>query len=172
MSDDTATSLSVSVKELPSVHVAYIACLLKGEPGEFGEIHECFQRVQAWVRERGYDPFSQLNVGALRSMDGRPSSYDCCVQVPEVQSGSGDVEIQELPGGRYEVVSIRKDPAIIGDSIHRFYQFALRAPRTRSRLTARIPPTRFTTNARWSTVCQSCSSLIVTSPVQFSALLG
>jgi len=122
MSDNTAALLSVSIKELPSMHVAYIAYRLKGEPGKFGEIRECFQRVQAWVKERGYDPFLQLNVGALRSVDGRPSIYDCCVQVPEVQSGSGDVEIQELPGGRYAVVSIRKDPAIIGDSIRRFYQ--------------------------------------------------
>ena len=140
MSDDTATSLSVSIKELPSVHVAYIAYPLKGEPGEFGEIHECFQRVQAWVRERGYDPFSQLNVGALRSMDGRPSSYDCCVQVPgQVQSGSGDVEIQELPGGRYAVVRIRKDPAIIGDSIRRFYQDALRAPQNKIEIDGQRP---------------------------------
>jgi len=121
--NDTLPPLSVSIKELPSMHVAYITYPLKGDPGEFDKIHECFQRVQAWVKERGYDPFSQLNVGALRSVDGRPSSYDCCIRVPDlVQSGSGEVSLQELPGGRYAVVSIRKDPAIIGDSIRRFYQ--------------------------------------------------
>ena len=123
MNDNTTTALSVSIKELPSVHAAYITYPLKGEPGEFDAIHECFQRVQAWVREHGCDPFAQLNVGALRSIDGRPSSYDCCVQVPgRIQSGSGGVDLQELPGGRYAVASIRKDPAIIGDSIRRFYQ--------------------------------------------------
>jgi DNA gyrase inhibitor GyrI len=123
MNDNTTTALSVLIKESPPVHVAYIAHALTGEPGEFDAIRECFQRVQAWVRERGYDPFLQLNVGALRSVDGRPSSYDCCVQVPDqIQSGSGEVKLNELPGGRYAVVSIRKDPAIIGDSIRRFYQ--------------------------------------------------
>ena len=31
MSDNTATALSVSIKELPFIHVAYIAYPLKGE---------------------------------------------------------------------------------------------------------------------------------------------
>ena len=96
--------------------------------------------MQAWVRERGYDPFLQLNVGALRSVEGRPSRYDCCVQVPnQVQGSSGDVKPEELPGGRYAVVSIRKDPAIIGDSIRRFYQDTLRAPQNQIEIDSQRP---------------------------------
>jgi DNA gyrase inhibitor GyrI len=123
MSDDT-TTLSISIKELPSVHVAYIEYKVGSEQGDMhNEIGECFRRVQAWVRERGGDPFSLLNVGALNRLGGQLSSYECCVQVSEqVQSGSDGVKIKELPGGRYAVASIAKDPSIIGPSIGRFHQ--------------------------------------------------
>jgi DNA gyrase inhibitor GyrI len=55
--------------------------------------------------------------------DGRLLRYECCVEVPaQVQSGLDDIGIQELPGGQYAVVTIQKDPAIVGPSIGRFYQ--------------------------------------------------
>ena len=86
------------------------------------EIGECFRRVQAWVRERGYDPLTRT-IGALQMVDDRLSSYACCIQIAEeVQSGSGGVGIKELPGGRYAVVNMEKVPAIIGESIGRFYR--------------------------------------------------
>lgn len=121
---DNAASQSVAIKELPSVHVAYIEYRAGAEQGDMhNEIGECFRRVQAWVRERGYDPLTLLTIGAIKMVDGQPSSYECCVQIPEkAQSGSGDVDIKELPGGRYAVVSIEKDPRTIGDSIGRFHQ--------------------------------------------------
>ena len=124
MSDNAATLLSVSIRELPTVHVAYIEYKPDAEQGDMhAQIGDCFRRVQAWVREHGYDPLSRLTIGAIKMTDGQLSSYECCVQVPEqVQSGSGDVEIQELVGGRYAVVTIEKDPRIIGDSIGRFYE--------------------------------------------------
>jgi len=124
MSDNAATLLSVSIRELPTVHVAYIEYKPDAEQGDMhAQIGDCFRRVQAWVRERGYDPLSRLTIGAIKMTGGQLSSYECCVQVPEqVQGGSGDVEIQELVGGRYAVVTIEKDPRIIGDSIGRFYE--------------------------------------------------
>jgi len=86
------------------------------------QIGECFQRVQAWVTKQGYSPRT-LTIGVTNMVDGQLSSYDCCVQVPEqVQSGSDGIAIKELPGGRCAVVSIEKDPSIIGDSIGRFYR--------------------------------------------------
>lgn len=124
MSDSTAARLVVSIGELPPVHVAYIGCDLAAAGGDVaGEIRQHFQRVQAWVREQGHDPHSLWSIGALRTVAGRPSSYECCVQVPEeVQRGSAGVGIQELPGGRYAVVSIARDPAIIGRTIGHFHQ--------------------------------------------------
>ena len=124
MSGNTATSLSVSVSELPAVHVAYLVYTANAEPGDlYNEIRKCFQRVQKWVQTLGLDPFTLLHVGIPVVQDGRLSRYECCVEVPAtVQSGLDDIGIKDLPGGRYAVVSIRKDPAIIGDSIARFYQ--------------------------------------------------
>jgi DNA gyrase inhibitor GyrI len=124
MSENATPSLSVSIKELPAVHVAYIDYEANAEQGDFhNEIRKCFQRVQNWVRKLDYDPYTLLNVGIPNVVDGQLSSYGCCVQVPEVvQSGSDGVNIKELTGGRYAVVSIEKDPKIIGDSIDQFYQ--------------------------------------------------
>ena len=91
-------------------------------PRRLGKIRECFQRVQAWVRDLGYDPYTPLTIGAFKATDGQLLSYECCVQAPEqVKSGSEGVGLKELPGGRY-AVSAKKDPPIIGDSIRRFYQ--------------------------------------------------
>jgi DNA gyrase inhibitor GyrI len=116
--------LSVSIKDLPTVHVAYIDYQANFEEGNFhNEIRKCFQRVQNWVRKLGLDPHTLLNVGVPNVVDGQLLIYGCCVQVPEdVQSGSDGVSIKELPGGRYAIVSIEKDPQIIADSIGRFYQ--------------------------------------------------
>ena len=121
---ENTTTLSVSIKELPSVRVAYIEYKVGAEQGDMhNEIGGCFRRVQAWVSERGGDPFSLLNVGALNMVEGRLSSYECCVEIPEqVQSSSDGVGIKQLPGGRYAVLSIIKDPSIIGPSIGRFHQ--------------------------------------------------
>lgn len=75
------------------------------------------------MRGLGYDPHTLLTIGAFKATDGQLLSYECCVQAPEqVKSGSEGVGVKELPGGRYAVVSIKKDAAIIGDSIRRFYQ--------------------------------------------------
>jgi DNA gyrase inhibitor GyrI len=124
MRNSAAASLSVSIRELPSVHAACISYTASDEQHDLhNEIGDCFRHVQAWVREHGYDPFATLTIGVPALVGGRLSSYECCIEVPEdVQGGSSGVGVKELPGGRYAVVSIEKDPAIIGDAIGRFYQ--------------------------------------------------
>ena len=124
MNDNIPSALLVSIKKLPSVHVAYIEYKVDDEQSNMHDkIGECFQRVQAWLRERGYDPLTQLTIGAIKTVNGQLASYDCCIQVSEkVQSGSEGVDIKELPSGQYAVLSIQKDPTIIGNSIGSFYQ--------------------------------------------------
>ena len=124
MNHSVDTMLAVSIRDLPTVHVAYIDYQASSEQGDFHNgIRACFQRVQSWVRSLGHDPYSLLNVGVPNVDDGRLLSYGCCVQIPEdVLNGSDGVEIKELPGGRYAVVNIVKDPQTIGESIGRFYQ--------------------------------------------------
>ncbi len=123
MSDNATTSLSVSIQELTSVHVAYIEYRPNAEQGNMhDEIGERFRRVQAWVRERGHNPLTRT-IGAIQMMDDQLSSYACCVQIPgEVHHGSDGIAIKDLPGGRYAVVSMEKDPEIISESIGRFYR--------------------------------------------------
>jgi DNA gyrase inhibitor GyrI len=118
------TSLSVSIKKLPSIHVAYIEYKVNtGQGNMHDEIGGCFRRVQAWLREGGYDPLPPLTLGVINMVNGQLVSYDCCVQAPEeMQSGSKGVNIKDLVGGQYAVLRIRKDPTIIGNSIGRFYQ--------------------------------------------------
>jgi DNA gyrase inhibitor GyrI len=92
-----------------------------GEP-DFAAIQGCFRRVQAWLREQGLDPLFGLTVGVAYAAGGQMARYDCCVQVPEsVQVGTDEIAVQNLPGGRYAVLSMAKDPMVIGPSIGRFY---------------------------------------------------
>jgi DNA gyrase inhibitor GyrI len=64
-----------------------------------------------------------VTIGAINKADGKPSSYDCCIQVSEVvRDGSGDVNVRELPGGRYAILTLAKDTKIAGSSISRFFQ--------------------------------------------------
>ena len=123
MNQSADTLLSVSLKDLPTVHVAYISYKASPEQDDFNEIHKSFQRLQAWVRELGYDPYTTLTIGIPNVVNGQLLSYECCEQIPEeVKSGTDEIGIKELVGGRYAVVSIEKEPAAIGDSIRRFYQ--------------------------------------------------
>jgi DNA gyrase inhibitor GyrI len=123
MNDNIAASLSVSIKELPPIHVACIAFKAPMDQSEMHDrIGECFRLVQAWLRGLGYDPLT-LTIGVINMVEGQLASYDCCVQAPkDVESGSDGVEIRDLVGGQYAVLSMQKDPAIIGNSIGQFYQ--------------------------------------------------
>lgn len=124
MGDNLPAPLSVSIRDLPEVHVACIE--YRPGPGQsdmHSQIGECFQRVKDWAGPGRYDPAAQLTIGAIHLAGGQLESYDCCIQVAgEVQSGSEGVEIKSLPGGRYAVLQILKDPRIIGELIGRFYQ--------------------------------------------------
>jgi DNA gyrase inhibitor GyrI len=124
MGENIDGSFSVSIQELLPVHVAHVDYVPRREQADlYAEIHACFQRLQGWAQGLGLDPFTRLHVGIPVVQDGRLSRYECCLEVPpQVQTGRDDIRIKELPGGRYAVVSIAKDPAVIGDSIGRFYQ--------------------------------------------------
>jgi DNA gyrase inhibitor GyrI len=49
--------LSVSIKELPDIQVAYLHCDVNMAAGNFSQqIGNTFNEVKAWARERGYTP--------------------------------------------------------------------------------------------------------------------
>jgi hypothetical protein len=44
-----------------------------------------------WVKSSGNDSSSLVTIGVINKADGKPSSYDCCIQVSEaVRDCSGD----------------------------------------------------------------------------------
>ena len=121
---DPSTKLNVSLRDLSTVHTAYIRCLAQEDQSQFGQvIRASFQRLQQWVKELGIHPYTQLTIGVIHSVNGKLSHYDCCVQVPANTPAILEaITLQDLPGGRFAVLEIEKDPAIIGPTIGRFYQ--------------------------------------------------
>ncbi len=123
MKDNLAPSLQVSIRDLPSFHVACIVYKPGSGQDTFSEIHQCFQAMQAWVREQGIDPLTLLHIGVPEIVNGQLSAYLCGLDMPaSISEGSDPVSIRELPGGRYAVLSLIKESATIGPSIGRFYQ--------------------------------------------------
>jgi len=56
MTNDPNASLSVSIRDLTSVHVACIEYKATADRSDMHDkIGECFRRVQGWFRERDYD---------------------------------------------------------------------------------------------------------------------
>ena len=123
MSDQT-TDLNVLIRDLPVVHAICIRCPAQVDQGQFSQvIRESFQKVQQWVKSLNLDPYTMLTVGVIYQVGGQLSHYDCCIQVPEGTPVGGDeMTTQDLPGGLYAVLTIAKDPAVIGPTIGRFYQ--------------------------------------------------
>jgi DNA gyrase inhibitor GyrI len=75
------------------------------------------------VVEQGHDVEAVPRIGVLHLAGGQLAEYECCVPVPgEVCAGCGEVGVQDLAGGRFAVVTIEKDPALIGAAIGRFYE--------------------------------------------------
>ena len=121
---DQNPALQVSIRDLPAVHAACIRCPAQADQSQFSQaVRESFQKLQHWVKGLGHDPYTLLTIGVIHQAGGQLSHYDCCVQVPEgAPAGGGEITFQDLPGGRYAVLTINKDPAVIGPTIGRFYQ--------------------------------------------------
>jgi len=123
MSENLA-ALSVSIREISGVHAACIDYLPPaGQADMHNEIHVCFERLQGWAKALGLDPSVLLHIGIPVVRDGQLLKYECCVQVPgNIHAAPQDILVKDLPGGHYAVLSMQKDPAVIGESIGRLYQ--------------------------------------------------
>jgi DNA gyrase inhibitor GyrI len=126
MNEKLTSTLSVSIQELPSRHVACITYYPTADSSKMhAQIGDCFRRVQNWARDHFVEPMSGLTV-----------------------------EIKLLPGGCYAVVSIEKEPQIIGESIGRFYQEY--APQNN----LHIDGTRPTYEVYFETTMEYCAPLV------------
>jgi DNA gyrase inhibitor GyrI len=116
-------SLNVAVRELPPVRVALLEYNAKGLAGEYQEsIGMLFREVEGWLALRGFDADRLRRFGVPFTDGPTLQRYWCCIEAPEgLAAGEGAVQVRELAGGRYAVLSLAKDSATIGPSIGRFY---------------------------------------------------
>lgn len=101
--------MNVEVKQFPTYHVAYIRHLAGYSKGQSSsEVGEAFQRVSRWAAAHNLTGPQTLVIGIpYDNPDITPSDrcrYDACVTIPaEVSAGSGEVGVQDIPGGKYAV---------------------------------------------------------------------
>lgn len=123
MSNQPGPALSVSIRDLLEVEVAYTRCRVEQAAGNFSDqIRDGFQTVKDWLMQQGYDISWLRVIGVPQVIDGQLKSYDCCVELPEpVQVSTETIQTKQLVGGQYAVLTLEKDSASIGDSIGRFF---------------------------------------------------
>lgn len=116
-------SLNVNVRELPPVRVALLEYQVEGLAGTYREsIGMLFREVEGWLAIHGY-PTNQLQRLGVPFNEGRSlQRYWCCIEAPEgLTAGDGVVQVRELAGGLYAVLTLKKSATTIGPSIDRFY---------------------------------------------------
>ena len=123
MNKETGQALSVSIRDLLAVEVAYTSCRVEQAAGNFSDqIRDGFQAVKDWLIQQGYDISGLKVIGVPQVIDSQLKSYDCCVELLEpVQVSTETIQTKQLPGGQYAVLTLEKDSASIGDSIGRFF---------------------------------------------------
>ena len=117
-------TLSVEIRELPILRVACATYKPEASEENMGKgIRTLFERVQAWLQELGYDPYTRLTIGTIASAEEQLLRYECCIELPEqVQTSPEGIRIKKLAGGKYAVVTIAKDAQVIPATVHRFHQ--------------------------------------------------
>ncbi|WP_322494390.1 GyrI-like domain-containing protein [Chloroflexus sp.] len=123
MNAPTHQPLQVTIQELQSILTAYTSCQLQQTTGSYNEqIRDGFQRVKDWAQQYGYD-LSKLKVIGIPHTNGMQLiGYECALEIPAaIPQDTEDVQIKQLPGGRYAILSLAKDPTTIGENIRRFF---------------------------------------------------
>jgi DNA gyrase inhibitor GyrI len=123
MNNPAGPALSVSIRDLLPVEVAYARCRVEQSPGRFSDqIRDGFQVVKDWAAQKGFDISLLKVVGIPQVSNGQMASYDCCIELPEpVDVSEEAIQSKQLTGGRYAVLTLEKDSATIGETIGRFF---------------------------------------------------
>lgn len=81
-------------------------------------IQETFRYLREWSACMGMNPADLIEVGVPRSEDGRLTAYTCALEYPlPAIDEDAEVSLGELPGGRYAVLRVEKDPAHIEKAV-------------------------------------------------------
>lgn len=123
MSNEIGQALSVNVRDLLPLEVAYIHCHVDQSAGNFSDqIKDGFQAVKDWVEQQGFDLSSLKVMGVPQVINRQLISYDCCVELPRpVQVNTEIIQSKQLTGGKYAILTLEKDSATIGETIGRFF---------------------------------------------------
>lgn len=115
--------LSVTIQVLPPVLVAYVHCSVQQAAGNYSDqIRASFQQVKECALEHGYDPSRHRVIGIPHVRDAQLTGYECCVELPDGIAASTDtLRTKQVLGGRYAVLSLEKDSAMIGEAIGHFF---------------------------------------------------
>ncbi|MGB9754995.1 MAG: GyrI-like domain-containing protein [Roseiflexus castenholzii] len=123
MSADPQQLLHVTIQDLPPFRVACFFCNLQLATGQYSnQIQQGFQQIKSWALQRGLDLTRQRIIGIPRVRDGQLTGYDCCVELPEngvIDDNS--FQMKQVSGGRYAVLLLEKNSAVIGAAIGRFF---------------------------------------------------
>lgn len=122
--------MKVDVKTLPTYHVAFVRHISGYSKGQFSlAINQAFQQVCGWAAARDLTGPQTRVIGIpYDNPDVTPNDrcrYDACVTVPDtVKDGSGEIGIQDIPGGKYAVCRIEVPAAEahkIGETVDQMY---------------------------------------------------
>ena len=115
--------LNVDVRELPPVRVALLEYNAEGLAGTYHEsVGMLYREVEGWLALQGYDTESLRRFGVAFKEGDTLQRYWCCIEAPEgLTDGDGLVQVRELDGGRYAVLSVTKGATALDDAIDRFY---------------------------------------------------
>ncbi|XEC95557.1 GyrI-like domain-containing protein [Paenibacillus tarimensis] len=104
--------MNVTVKSLPSYHVAYFRHLTGYRKGVYNpDISKAFQKAANWVASRNLFTPETLSIGITYDNPVITSShrcrYDAAFTIPEqITDASGELGIQDIPGGLYAVCRV------------------------------------------------------------------
>ena len=114
--------MQVTVKTLPSFHVAYLRHV--GPYGTIG-IPETWKKLAKWASARDLWRPERVCIGlALDDMSvTEPSKlrYDAAIVIPAALQVDGGVNVADIPGGKHATAEFHGSSASIGPAWHELY---------------------------------------------------
>lgn len=101
--NETVDTYPVEVKSLPNRHVAFLR-----HTGPYDEAGPTFGKFLQWAGQNNMFREETVTLGICHDdpdvTEGSKIRFDCCITVDESFSGDGEIQTQELEGGKYAVL--------------------------------------------------------------------
>ncbi|WP_437967857.1 GyrI-like domain-containing protein [Sorangium sp. So ce260] len=120
---DEEEIMNVTVKTLPSYHVAYVRRV--GPYGPGGSVSEAWHRLVRWASARDLWTPDRICVGISHDNPKvtEPSRcrYDAAIVIPEGFKAEGEVNVTDIAGGKYAAGAFIGDASLIGAAWDRLF---------------------------------------------------